>query len=435
MQDDNLEVPQSGRFSRLLRPRIFYGWWVLILGSLINGVGVGIFYHSFTVFFLPLKRDLGVSSAMISVLYGAARLEGGMEGAAIGPLIDRFGPRTMILIGTSLAGLGLILLSTVDNFLEFLLIYVLIVSLGSNAGVFHPVSTAITKWFVRHRGLTFSIISAAGCIGGMVFAPLLSYIILQYGWRNGAIFAGIVILAVSLPAALPIRKSPEVMGLQPDGGPPRRDRGQEPGSMHQVTADVNFAVKEALRTPHYWLLMAAITLRLLVTVALNTHFVPLLVWKGMSEATSAYLVGLSALGSIISSLALGWMGDRWSKTLLCSFATVPTVVALVGMMVSQSSSILYFFPIGFAVTMGTAPLNWALIGDFFGRLRYATLRGIMGIGYGIATFLSPIYAGWVFDRTESYTIVLLTFAIILLITASLFAFLRPPPHPGPKGAV
>jgi len=65
-----------------------------------------------------------------------------------------------------------------------------------------------------------------------------------------------------------------------------------------------------------------------------------------------------------------------------------------------------------------------LIGDLFGRRSYATLRGIMGIGYGGATFLSPIYAGWIFDRTGSYTIVLLTFAISLLVATSLFFMLR-----------
>ena len=72
---------------------MFYGWWVIILGTLINAVGMGILYQSFTVFFLPLKRDLGVSSAAISLLYGAARLEGGIEGPIVGHLIDRFGPR------------------------------------------------------------------------------------------------------------------------------------------------------------------------------------------------------------------------------------------------------------------------------------------------------------------------------------------------------
>ena len=81
--------------------RIFYGWWILLLGAVINGIGSGIAYHGFTVFFLPLKRDLGVSSAAISLLYGAARLEGGFEGPVVGYLIDRFGFRKMIIIGSA----------------------------------------------------------------------------------------------------------------------------------------------------------------------------------------------------------------------------------------------------------------------------------------------------------------------------------------------
>jgi len=413
---------------RAIGKRVFYGWWIVALGSLINAVGVGIIYHSFTVFFLPLKRDLGVSSAAISLLYGAARLEGGIEGPVVGHLIDRFGSRRLIIIGASLAGIGLILLSTVHSFFAFFLIYVLVVALGSNAGFFHPVSTAVNKWFIRRRGIGFSIISASGSVGGMIMAPLLSYIILDFGWRNGAIFAGLIILIVALPSALPMKRSPEAMGLYPDGQPPPKNPIQELNPAPQEVFEVNFTVREALRTLPFWLLTAGISLRLLVTVALNTHFVPILVWKGMSEAASAYLVSVSALGSIIASLAFGWLGDRWNKALLSSLCIVPTIIAMLGLVFSQETNVLYLFPIGFAITMGTAPLNWALIGDFFGRGSYATIRGIMGIGYGTATFLSPIYAGWIFDRTESYTLVLITFAIILLIASTFFAILR---HPSP----
>jgi MFS family permease len=178
--------------------------------------------------------------------------------------------------------------------------------------------------------------------------------------------------------------------------------------------------------------MASISLRLLVTVALNTHFVPLLVWRGMSEGTSAYLVSLSAFISILASLTLGWLGDRWNKTLLSSVCIIPSILALTWLMFSQGTAALYFFPIGYAITLGTVPLNWALIGDFFGRRSYATLRGIMGLGYGTATFFSPIYAGWIFDRTESYTMVLLTFSIILLVTTVFFAVLRRPTPPRAK---
>jgi MFS family permease len=242
----------------------------------------------------------------------------------------------------------------------------------------------------------------------------------------GALFAGCLVLAISIPAAIPIRRSPESMGLHPDGKPPAK-KPEEAGAQPESTLqDVHFPVREALRTFQFWLLMAGISLRLLVTVALNTHFVPLLVWKGMGEAASAYLVSLFAFASIPLAIGLGWLGDRWNKAHLSSLCIIPNIVAMMGMVFSDGPFFLYFFPFAFAIAMGTAPLNWALIGDFFGRGSYATLRGIMGVGYGTATFLSPIYAGWVFDRTDSYTLVLVTFSIIFAVCAVFFAILRPP---------
>ncbi|MGE5253422.1 MAG: MFS transporter [Planctomycetaceae bacterium] len=409
--------------------RVFYGWWVLAMCALINGVGNGIIYQSFTVFFLPLKRDLGVSSAAISLLYGAARLEGGIDGPIYGYLIDRFGSRKMVLIGASLAGIGLILLSAAHSFLTLLLIYVLVVSVGNNSGFFHPLSTAVNKWFIRHRGLGLSVITSSGSVGGMIMAPLLSYIILNNGWRTGTIFAGLLILAVAIPAAIPIRRSPEEMGLHPDGRPPATKPPDPGASVASIVYDVHFSVRQALGTIQFWLLTASLSLRLLVTIALNTHFVPILVWRGMEESASAYLVSLFAFCQIPLAIGLGWMGDRWNKARLSSFCIIPNIAAMMGMVFSGHPFFLYFFPVAFAIAMGAAPLNWALIGDFFGRGSYATLRGLMGIGYGMATFLSPIYAGWVFDKTESYTLVLVTFSIIFTVCAVFFAILRPPTPP------
>ena len=419
----------DGRLSQTLRSirgRVFYGWWIVALGSFIQLVGGGILYHSFTVFFLPLKRDLGVSSAAISLLYGAARLEGGFEGPVVGYLIDRWGSRRIILIGAGMAGVGLTLLSTVHSYFSFFLIYVFIVSLGYNAGFFHPSSAAVTKWFIRRRGLGLSILGASMSAGGMIMAPVLSYLILSFGWRTGAVIAGLIILIVALPSALPIHRSPEVLGLSPDGRSPREETSGDSKIEQPRLADVDFTVREALKTAHYWLLLASITMRLVVTVALNTHFIPILVWKGMAESKAAYLVSLFAFCTIFTNLLMGWLGDRLSKPLLCTAGIVPTILALLGLSLSEESFALYLLPIGLSITMGTMPLNWAIIGDFFGRRSYATLRGIMGIFYGVATFGSPIYAGWIFDVTGSYIITLLTFTVVLVLAAIFFALLRPP---------
>ncbi len=420
--------PVDPPVARSAEDRIFYGWWILVAGAVINGIGIGIIYHCSTIFFLPLKRDLVLSSAAVSLIYGAARLEGGIEGPLFGYLIDRLGARRMIIIGSAVAGTGMILLSTVQSFLAYFLIYVLVVATGSNAGFFHPVTTAVNKWFIRRRGLAFSIISAAGAVGGMIMAPLLSYVILTYGWRNGSICAGLIILAIAIPAALFIKPSPEALGLHPDGQARLKPGAVGPKPITQAPPEANFNVRQALRMLSFWVLMGGISLRLLVTIALNIHFVPIVVWKGMSEAGGAYLVSLFALVTIPMSLVLGWIGDRWNKALLSGLCIVPTVAVMMAMIVLPGNTFVYFFPIALGITMGSAPLNWALIGDLFGRTRYATLRGIMGVGYGTATFLSPIYAGWIFDRTQSYDFVILAFAAFFALAAALFAFLGRPMH-------
>ncbi len=83
------DLPDGGEetVTRPVRKKIFYGWWILVFSSLITVIGLGIPYYSFTVFFLPLKRDLVLSSAAVSLIFGAGRLEDGAEGPLIGYLI------------------------------------------------------------------------------------------------------------------------------------------------------------------------------------------------------------------------------------------------------------------------------------------------------------------------------------------------------------
>jgi MFS family permease len=102
------------------------------------------------------------------------------------------------------------------------------------------------------------------------------------------------------------------------------------------------------------------------------------------------------------------------------------IVVMLGMVLSQAAFILYFYPIGLAIAIGTTPQNWALIGDFFGRRNYPTNRGSMGVCYGTTGFFSPIYAGWMYDRTGGYTYVLFSLSMMLVAVACLFAILRPP---------
>ena len=413
----------SSYFTRLIGTPgspVFFGWRMVFLCCIVNAVGGGVFYQAFTVFFLPLKNDLAVSSIAVSMIYGAARLEGGFEGALVGYLISRFGPRTVVIAGVCLSGGGLFLLTLAQDYWTFFFIYICIVSIGYNAGYFHPLSTIVNYWFLRRRGVGLSLISAASNLGGMILAPVLSMIIFNYGWRAGAMSAGTLILLVCLPAAYQLRSTPESMGLCPDGESP------DPGGLSDQKAiprirEPEYLVRDALRTRVFWMLAGLISIRLFVTVALTIHLIPILVWAGMSERGAAYMVSVYALGSVAAILGIGWLGDRWGKPFMSSVGLLPMAFAMIGLVLSQSALWWYVLVLGLAVAMGTTPLNWALISDIFGRHSYPTLRGLMGIGYGTMTFFSPIYAGWIYDVTGSYALVLLTFTGVTLVAALFFA--------------
>jgi MFS family permease len=349
-----------------------------------------------------------------------------MEGPIVGHLIDKYGPRVVMLVGMIMAGAGFIGISFVGDYWSFFLIYIFVISLGYNAGFLHPVSTTVNAWFIRYRGFGFSCFNASMGIGGMVLAPLLSSIIMAYGWRAGMVAAGVTVLVLCLPAALPIRRSPEEMGLHPDGMSPVPGQPASPGARSPRVTEYDFPVREALKTSAYWRLMVTISLRLFATSALAAHLIPILVWKGFTETTGAYLVSLYGFSTVVATMVIGWVGDRWSRPRLSSLGILPLVMVLPGLLLTDHPALSILFPIALSVALGTAPLNWVLIGDFFGRKSYATLRGIMGISYGTATFLSPVYAGWVFDRTGSYGSALIAFSIVLAIASLSFALLRLP---------
>ena len=401
--------------------QVFYGWWIVAAGSVINAVGGGVYWYGFTLFFLPVSRDLGLSRAATSLAFSFSRLEGGVEGPVAGWLIDRFGPRSIILAGGSLLGLGLLLLAGVRSVWEFLVVYAVVLSTGWNIGFFHPLSTAVNSWFLRRRGTALAAISAAMGGGGFVLAPILSYLILNFGWRWAAVASGLLVWAIVLPLALVVHRSPEERGLSPDGAP-----ALAPSPLAPVRGGVEFPVAGAVQTPAFWLLAVAITFRMLVTTALTVHLVPLLVWRGLDQRTAALGVSVLGLGGVGARLLLGWVGDRFSRAALSALGCFVGLGGLLGLFLAPPPWPLPLFLVSLLVLEGSIALNWVLIGDFFGRRHFATLRGVIVFLNSLGTFASPVFAGWVYDRTESYTGALAAFALSLGLAGALFALLRPP---------
>jgi len=410
--------------------KLYYGWRIIGLSMIVNAVGGGIYLYGFAIFFLPITRDLNLSRAATSLVFSLSRAEGALEGPLAGWLVDRFGPKYLLFVGAFFTGLGYILLSQIDSFAGFIIVYLGIISLAFNGGFSHTILAAVNTWFIRRRGLAMSTVISAFSLGGAILAPLLSFLILEFGWRTTSIIAGVAIWAFVLPAALYFKRSPESIGLRPDGDPVLTDDPAAEAARYPEMKD--YTIREALKTYSYWVLALATALRLAVINLITVHFIPIMVWKGSDEPTAAALLGAMAFLSIPARLFLGWAGDKAPKNLIIAAGMVMGVMAFVILLFAESAWQIWVFVILFAVVEGVNPLNWALIGDFFGRTSFATLRGVMSLIYTIGTVASPVAAGLVFDETSSYTLVIWGMAVTYALGSLTFGILRAPHQSGSR---
>ena len=408
---------------------IYYGWRMVGLVSAIRVVGGGLHQYGFTVFFLPISQDLGLSRAATSLAFSLSRAQGAIEAPLVGYLVDRFGPRPIILIAALLAGIGYILLSWVNSYASFLAIYLGVISLAFIAGFVHSPMVVANSWFIRRRARAMTVVSAAVPVGGALISPLLALGVETLGWRWAAVASGCIFLLICVPLSFPVRRSPESMGLLPDGElPPERAKigASEMTASDNKQINTDSTAGQAMKTMVFWLLVISMAGRVACFSTVTVHFVPVMVWKGLSQAEAASLLGAFALINLLFHFFLGWIADRVNKPGLMAICHVAPALAVPPLIWGAAVWQLWLFTILFTLLDASFPIVWATVGDFFGRRYFATIRGMMSFFYMWGSFAGPVLAGAVYDRTQSYTTVLWGLLIILLLATLLSLFLIKP---------
>jgi MFS family permease len=413
--------------------RIFYGWWIVAIGCVQDAVKGGLFNTGFTLYFLPVLTELNLSRAATSLPFSLSRLEAALGAPFVGYLIDRFDVRVMLVAGTLLAGLGLILLSLTHSYLLFLLVFIGPLSFGFQAGFNQATLAVVAHWFRRKRGLAMAIVQTGQAIGGVLIFPLVALAVLKLGWRTAAVLSGLAVLTL-LPLVLFIRRSPESMGLLPDGDrSPAQGQHASPSGLTPPLDDTReFTTREALRTPTFWLLAAFHGLRNVPYAGVTVHLVPLLVWKGLDEPAAAFYVGLTALATVVSRPLTGWLGDRQSKQMIGAVGVLLGAAGLAVLAYGDGAWwALVLFAVLFSFGDGVNSVTWALVGDVFGRAHFATIRGWISMFQSFASMPAAVYTGWVYDRTQSYTQALIAFVICYGAAAIVLWLVPDPTRPAP----
>jgi MFS family permease len=384
-------------------------------------LGGGLHAYGFTILFLPITQELGLTRAATSLVFSLARAEGAIQGPLSGYCIDRFGPRPVMVAATLLAGTGYILLAHINSYAALLIVYMGVISLSYQAGFMDATMTVANNWFIRKRALAMSFTSGSIALGGMLLTPPFSYIVHNWNWRTACIVSGAAFLIIGLPLALTIRRSPEAIGLLPDGEPlPRREMRPESASSQE------FPLRAALRTHQFWLMALATTLRVVCSSTVLVHFVPILVWRGLSEQRAALFLAYVALLGMPTHLLIGWLGDRMNKPRLMACCMLLASSSLVILFRGESEALLWPALVLFSLFEGLFPVTWATVSDFFGRQNFAKIRGSMSCMYMWGSVAGPVSAGLVYDHTKSYEPLLWGLAAVCVLTSLCYALLKPP---------
>ena len=393
------------------------------------------------LFLIPVGASLGLNRATTSLIFSLGRSEGAVNGPFVGYLVDRFGARKIMFIGTILAGIGFIIFASADNVWIFALGYLGFVSLGATMAFQDSATAMVVMWFSRYRVRAMSIREATGNLGSTILIPLMTLMIAVYDWRMAAFMGAGAYLVLILPLIPLLKESPESIGLLPDGASEDAVKGARasapPGAslaelqrLRRYYDGAEFTVREALRTSCYWYLLTGTMLRQGSRVAIDLHYVAILEWRGFDLSMAALLFTLRLGMNVPSKLIVGYFGDRVPAQVVLSGGMV---LYAVGMVLLLSSSLVWVLLVSAVVSgmsEGITPVNWGVIGDYFGRHHYATLRGIINLSYSWALLSVPFAAGWWFDQYTSYTVPIIVSLVAAVASAMVYAMMRQPKLPG-----
>jgi len=414
------------RSSFIKRIPFFYGWIILVVSALaifISGPGQT---YSVSIFVDHIISDMGWSRTTVSGLYSAGSFTAGIVMLFVGRLLDKYGARAMMISACIMFGFAAIWMSQVDHLYKLYLGFAFIRILGQGSLTLIP-TTLISLWFVRRRGKATAIGSLGGALSSAVFPILIHNLIERMSWRNVWQVLAVIIWAVLLlPASFLVRKSPESVGMLPDGKSLEM-KGKTVDSQLEILHETNLSLGEVMRTRTFWLLIFAGSSQPLIATALTFHQISLLADKGIPALTAASVFSVISPMQILGTFTGGFLADRYpNRYLLVLGQGFLTMTMLFTFLISSTWQAFFY---GAMIGMGGGfimTVNAVIWPNYYGRLHLGSIRGAATASMVAFAALGPLPFGWIYDLTGSYSLAILIF-LALPISCAIAALLAYPP--------
>jgi MFS family permease len=368
-----------------------------------------------------MGAELGWSKAAITGAFSVALLTSGVVAIPLGRWVDRHGARAVMTAGSALATVVLLLWSRVEGLAAF---YLLALALGvaMAAVLYEPAFAVVANWFVELRGRALTMLTFMGGFASVVFVPLTTALVAGQGWRNALLWlAGILALLTTPLHALLLRRRPEDLGLEVDGGrhfaSVASNRIMRPRKV--PSAQPSTTTHQAIRSASFRWLAVAFGLSALTTVGVAVHLIPLLLERGFSMRFAGAAMGMVGMMALPGRLIFTPLGSRWPRTVVTASIFALSALGLGILRGAGGTYGVWIFVALFGAGFGAiTPARAALLAEFYGREHYASISGVLALVVALSGAAAPIGFSALYKVAGGYDTVLWALLVISLLSGA-----------------
>ncbi|MCV7212432.1 MFS transporter [Mycolicibacterium canariasense] len=416
----------------LLGTRTRLHWaWVVAAVSFVAILGAAAFRSVPGVMMNPLHHEFGWSHGTVGAAMAVNMTLYGLTAPFAAALMDRFGVRPVLAGALSLIAAGSALSVLMTASWQLVLLWGVLVGLGTGAISMGFVATVATRWFEARRGLVTGVLTAASATGQLVFLPVVAAVTTHHGWRWASLIVAAAAVAVVPLVALFMRNYPQDIGLTAYGADPFDSGARKPEALPTGTFTAAFdGLRIGLRSRAFWLLAASFAICGMTTNGLiGTHFIPAANDHGMPTTVAAGLLATIGVLDVLGTVFSGWLTDRVDpRLLLVVYYTGRglSLLLLPSLLSPQAEPSTWVFVIFYGLDwVATVPPTIVLCRDYFG-VRTPVVFGWVFASHQVGAAVAAAGAGWIRDLRGDYDLAFYLAAGLCVVAAGLCGAVRRP---------
>ena len=378
---------------------------------------VGLALYGLPLYYDFMVRDFGWSRTMVTSGNAISKLiVGPLFGFAAGWIVDRFGPRRLMMAGILMAGGALVGLGAMSAAWMFYFFY-FFNALGYVCGGPLPNQVLLSRWFDRTRGRAMGIAYLGIGIGGALVPLIANRLTEQFGWRGSLQVLGVIMILIAFPHAYLVNDRP--------GAEQTRPQRNADGARSSQTAESARPLGDVLSQPAFYLLAIGSMCSIAAVGGTNQHLKLFLsLDRGYSQADAAGIISLVLAISIAGRLFMGWLADRVTRKYVMLLIYLLVAAAIPLLLASGSSSLMIVFAIVFGLGLGGEYLIIPLMAaELFGVAVLGRVMGIVLTLDGVAEATAPMLVGYLRDQGRSYDGGFMTLIVTAIVGALAIALL------------